>query len=88
MTSNHRNLGGIAQVGLLQNENDIFQPTLLHKSEKVPGRLCPGIDDGKNEEHKIGPGDEFFGDALMLLHHGVGAGVSTTLKSRRKSIGR
>src|SRR4029077_12118980 len=35
MTSNHRNLGGIAQVGLLQHGNDFFQPTVLHKTKTI-----------------------------------------------------
>src|SRR5205823_6603931 len=74
MTADDSNLFGIAQVGLLQNENDVFQPTFLHKSEKVPRRLRPGVNDGKNEEHEIGSGHEFFGNALMLRHHRVGPG--------------
>src|SRR5438552_1440449 len=74
MTADDGNLGGIAQVGLLQNEDDVFQPPFLHKSEKVPRRLGPGIDYGKNEEHEIRAVYEFFGDALVLRHHRVGPG--------------
>src|SRR5437868_14355154 len=39
VTLDHADLGRIAQVGLLQNENGIFQPSLLDKAEKIPRRL-------------------------------------------------
>ena len=80
MTADHRDLPRLAQISLLQNKNDIFQPTLLDKGEEIPGRLRPGIDHRKNEEHEIGTRDEFLGDALVLRDHGIGAGSIDDVK--------
>ena len=73
MTADHRDLPRLAQISLLQNKNDIFQPTLLHEAEEIPGRLRPGIEHRKNKKHEIGPRDEFLGNALVLRDHGIGA---------------
>ena len=74
MTANHRDLLRLAQISLLQDENDVFQPALLHEGQEIPGRLRPGIDHRKNKEHQIGTGHELLGDALVLGDHGIGAG--------------
>ena len=67
-------LGRLAQIGLLQDEDDVLQPFLLHQIEQRPGGLRPRISHRENEQHEIGAGDETLGDRLMLRHHRVGAG--------------
>src|ERR1041385_2607855 len=73
MAVNYFNLGTVAQVGLLQNEDNVLQPFLLNEIEQLPARLRPWIRHRKNEEHHIGSRNEPFGDRLVLGHHRVGS---------------
>ena len=66
-------LGTVAKVGLLENEDDILEPFLLHEIEQLPARLRPRIRHRKNEQHYVRPRNETFGDRLMLRHHRVGS---------------
>jgi hypothetical protein len=49
----------IAQVGLLQNEDHVLEPFLVHESEQLPGRRAPGIHDRKDKKNEVGPGMKF-----------------------------
>src|SRR5436190_2264262 len=84
MAANDSNLGGVTQIGLLQNENNVFQPAFLHEGEKIPGRLRPGVNDGKYEKNDVGARNKLFGNALVFFDHGVGAGGIDDIKVAKK----
>ena len=71
MSTDHFDLGRLAQVSLLQYKNHVLKPFFLHELQKIPGRLAPGIDHRKNEKHKVGAWHEILGDGLVLIDHGV-----------------
>ena len=84
MTANDYYLARRAEIGLLQNEDDVLQPFLLHKPEKVPSRLRPRIHHGKDEENEIGARDKTFRNPLMLGHHRVCAGRINDIEIAQK----
>ena len=64
---------GVAEIGLLEDEEDVLFPAVVDEIEEVPGRRRPWIRDRENEENQVGHRDELLGDALMLGDDGVGA---------------
>jgi hypothetical protein len=77
----------VAQIGLLENKDNVLQPLLVYKSEQLPGRSTPRINDRKDKQNEIGTRDKILRDRLMFATIVLVPGVSTTLKSRRNSIG-
>ena len=65
---------GRAQVALLQDEDDVAHPVLVHLVEKLPGRGAPGIHGAEHEDHQVGNRHEPLGDLLVLTFNRVGAG--------------
>ncbi len=74
MLLDYFDLTRIAQVGLLEDKDDVLQPLLVHKSEQLPGGRTPWIDDRKDKQDEIGTRDKILRDRLMLGDHRVGAG--------------
>ena len=73
MLLDHIDLARVAQIGLLQNEDDVLEPFLVDEPKQLPGRGAPWIDHRKNEQDEVGAGDEIFRDRLVLGHHRVRA---------------
>ena len=73
MLLDYFDLTRIAQVGLLEDKDDVLQPLLVHKSEQLPGGSTPRIDDRKDKQDEIGARDKILRDRLMLGDHRVGA---------------
>ena len=73
MAMNDLDFRSVAQIGLLQNEDDILEPFFLHEFQQVPRGLRPRIDHRENEEHQVRARHKILGDGLVLGHHRVGA---------------
>ena len=73
MAMNDRDFRISSQIGLLQDEDDVLEPLLLHEFQQIPRGLRPRVDDRENEEHQIGTRHKILRDRLVLGHHRVGA---------------
>ena len=74
MAENHRNVGRLSLVGLLDDEGHAFEGLGGKPRNKIPGGRAPWIGDGKHEQDEVGGGQETFGDFLVALDDRVGAG--------------
>ena len=66
-------LGG-AEVALLEDKDDVAHPLAMDFFEELPGGGAPGVGGREDEDDEVGDGDEAFGDLLVLVLDGVGAG--------------
>ena len=71
MLLDHFDLARLAQVGLLEHKDHVFEPALVDELEQLPGGSAPRIHDRKNEEHQIRARDEVLRDLLVVGHHRV-----------------
>ncbi len=78
---------GVAEIGLLEDEQDVLLPAGVDEIDKGPCRGAPGIGDRENEENQIGHRDEFLGDALVVGDHGVGAGGIDDIEVAQETVG-
>src|SRR4051812_38143176 len=73
MAMDYFDLGGVSQVRLLQDKDNVFKPFFLDEIQELPGGLRPGVYDRKDEENDVRARDKTLGNALMLGDHGVGS---------------
>ena len=71
---NHVDFGWLAQIDLLEDEDDVLEPVFLQEIQKFPVRLRPWISDRENKQDDVGTGHEILRDHLVLFHHRVRAG--------------
>ena len=74
MLFDHGDFVRLAQVRLLENEDNVLEPFFVNEAEQLPGRGAPRIHDREDEKHQVGARDKIFRDRLVLGHHRVGAG--------------
>ena len=65
---------GAAEIGLLEDEEDVFFPAIVDEIEEIPRGSRPRIGDREDEEDEVGHRHEFLRDALVLGDDGIGAG--------------